>query len=70
MFKCEVIKNFSLNRFDELIDIERKTINQYGKLYEGDRFKCNKEMVEYLTGKNEKCANVVKIIEIIPESKI
>ena len=67
MFKCQVISDFSLARYDELIDIERKSINEYGKLFVGDRFKCKKEMGEYLLGKNDKGAIVVKIIEIIPE---
>lgn len=69
MFKCEVIKDFSLARYDELVDIERRTIQEHGKLYVGDRFKCNKQMVEYLMGKNESGSVVIKVIEIIPESK-
>lgn len=69
MFKCQVISDFSLARYDELVDIERKAIEQYGKLYVGDRFKCTKEMAEYLLGNNEKCAVVIKIVEIIPESE-
>ena len=67
MFKCQVISDFSLARYDELVDIERKSIEQYGKLYVGDRFRCTKEMAEYLLGNNDKGVIVVKIIEIIPE---
>ena len=67
MFKCQAISDFSLEKFDELVDIERKAIDINGKIYTGDRFKCNKQMVDYLTGKNDKGAVVVKIIEVIPK---
>ena len=67
MVKCQVIKDFSLSRYNELIDIERKSIGQYGKLFIGDKFKCNKQMAEYLLGNNEKGNIVIKIIEVIPE---
>ena len=70
MIKCEVIKEFTLERFDELKNIERKIFNTKGKLYVGDIFECTEEMAEYLTGKNEKGSIVVKVIEVKPEIKI
>lgn len=69
MIKCEVIKEFTLERFDELKNIQRKRIDSKGKLYVGDTFECDKNLAEYLTGKNEKGKVVVKVIETIPEEK-
>lgn len=66
MIKVEVIKDFTLGKFNELVDIERKRINTLGKLYVGDTFKCEKEMAEYLMGKNKNGDIVVKIIEVEP----
>ena len=67
MIKCEVIKEFTLGKFDELKNIKRKRIDTKGKLYEGDTFECTEEMYKYLTGTNDKGIIVVKIIEVIPE---
>ena len=67
MIKCEVIKDFTLKRFDELVNIQRKTVKTYGKLYIGDTFECNKEMADYLMGNNPKNETVVKVIEIEPK---
>ena len=70
MIKCIAIADFTLSKFNELIDIERKSIEQNGKIFKGDKFKCTKEMAEYLTGKNDKGNVVVKIIGVIPEKVI
>ena len=67
MICCEVIKDFTLEKFGELENIKRKKIDTKGKLYIGDTFKCTKEMADYLMGKNLKGNVVVKVIEIIPE---
>lgn len=67
MIKCEVIKEFTLEKFDELKNIERKRIDTKGKLYEGDTFECTEEMYKYLTGTNDKGITVVKVIEVKPE---
>ena len=67
MIKCEVIKEFTLEKFDELKNVERKRIDVKGKLFVEDTFECTKEMAEYLTGKNKDNVVVVKIIEVIPE---
>lgn len=72
MVKVEVIiDNFSLKKFNELKNLERKkeSKNKQGFLYEGDTFECSKEMSVYLTGKNPLNLQVVKIIEVIPEKE-
>lgn len=67
LIKVEVIKEFTLNDYDKIKDtIKRKSINTDGKLYVGDTFECDKEMTEYLTGKNEEGNVVVKVIEVEP----
>ena len=67
MITCEVIKEFTLNDYDKIKDtIKRRSIDVEGKLLVGDTFKCDKEMAEYLTGKNEEGYVVVTIIEVEP----
>ena len=70
MIKCEVIKEFTLEKFNELKNIQRRRINTYGKLYEGDIFECTKEMADYLMGNNKDKQVVVKVIEVEPEIKV
>ena len=69
MIKCEVIKEFTLEKFDELKNIQRKGIDTKGKLYVGDTFECNKEMADYLMGDNKNKQVVVKVIEVEPEKE-
>lgn len=66
MIKVEVIKDFTLNAYEKIRNIKRKTVDSYGKLYTGDTFECDEDMVKYLTGNNEKGEIVVKVIEIEP----
>ena len=66
MIKCEVIKEFTLGKFEELKNIKRKRIETKGKLYVGDTFECNKEIADYLMGNNKDNEIVVKVIEVIP----
>ena len=66
MIKCEVIKEFTLGKFEELKNIQRKRIETKGKLYVGDTFECTKEMADYLMGNNKDNEIVVKVIEVIP----
>lgn len=70
MIKCEVIEQFTLGRFEELNNIERKSQSEKGKLFVGDKFECSQELAEYLTGKNDLNKVVVKIIEVKPEVTI
>lgn len=72
MFKCLVEEEFTLKGFDKLENIKRVRSNEYGKLFVGDTFNCDKEMADYLTGNNHLGKVVVKIIEIpkIKEAKV
>lgn len=67
MIKVEVIEEFTLKRFDELKNIQRKSIEVKGRLFVGDTFECDEDMVKYLTGNNEQGKIVVKVIEVEPE---
>lgn len=67
MIKCEVTERFTFGRFNELKNLQRKSIEEEGRLFLGDTFECTKEIAEYLMGKNDKGKTVIKIIEIIPE---
>ena len=69
MITCEVIKQFTLGQFDQLINIKRRSVEKYGTLYVGDQFQCDLKMAKYLTGNNEKSKVVVKILEVEPEVK-
>ena len=68
MIKCEVIKRFSLERFGELKNIERASAKKdEGELYVGDRFECDKEIVDYLNGNNVYGKSFIKILEVISD---
>ena len=69
MIKCEVLKEFTLSRFNELENIKRKNYAKEGRLYKEDTFECSKEMVDYLTGNNKNNEVVVKVIEILPKEE-
>lgn len=70
MIKCEVVKDFTLERFDELTNIKRAIVkNKKGHLFTGDTFECKKDLADYLTGGNDKNVVVAKIIEVIPSKK-
>lgn len=69
MIKCEVIEEFTLQKFDELKNIVRASKEETGRLFVKDTFECTEEMAEYLTGNNALKKTVVKVIEVIPEEK-
>ena len=69
MVRCETIREFTLERFNELKNIKRRKQEEDGRLFVGDEFECNEELAEYLTGNNAKNQIVVKVLEIIPEKK-
>ena len=52
MIRCEVVKEFTLSRFDELKNIKRNNYDEKGRLYAKDTFECDKELAEYLLGNN------------------
>lgn len=70
MIRVEVIEEFTLNDFKKLKNIVRKGKDVAGRLYVGDTFECDQDMMEYLTGKNKFNKVVVKVIEVIPEVKV
>ena len=70
MIKCEVIEQFTLKRFDELKNIQRKSIEVKGRLFVDDTFECDEDMVKYLMGDNKDNKVVVKVIEVEPEKTI
>lgn len=68
MVKCEVInRDFTLEKFNELKNIQRKARDEKGKLFIGDVFECDENLAEYLLGNNDKGKTVIKVIEVIPE---
>ena len=71
MIKVEVVKEFTLGKFDELKNIKRADVNkdEKGWLYVNDTFECSEEMVKYLTGDNKNNVVVVRVLEVIPEPK-
>lgn len=65
MIKVEAIEDFTIERFDELHNLVRCTPRKgYKKIYKGDRFECNKIMVDYLLGNNPERKKVIKLIEV------
>ena len=69
MIKVEANQQFTLDDFEKIKpSLVRKTPNDKdGTLYKGDTFICDREMADYLTGKNERGYVVVDIIEVIPD---
>lgn len=69
MIKVKAIVEFTLEKFNELKNIERfnPDANEKGKIYVGDIFECDKEMSDYLLGENKTKKAVVEVIEVIPE---
>ena len=71
MIKVEVIKDFTLERFNEITNLKRGSSKDKDKsLYIKDTFECDKKLCDYLLGNNPKSDTVVKVIEIIPEKAI
>ena len=70
MIKVEVIEKFTLKDFDELQNVERKSVDTKGSLYVGDTFECSEAMAKYLMGDNALKKVVVKILEVKPKEEI
>jgi len=68
MVKAEVIKQFTLGKFNELKNVIRADVykNEDKTLYVGDTFECTEDMYKYLSGNNAKGEVVIKLIEVIP----
>ena len=69
MIKCEVIENFTLEKFGKLKNVEKVMARKENEFGVGDTFECDKEMVDYLTGNNAFKKEVVKVIEVKPEKE-
>ena len=66
MIRVEAIEDFTLKEFRKIRNIKRKLLNVDGKLFIGDTFECDEDMVKYLTGGNLHGKTVVKVIEFEP----
>lgn len=67
MIKCQAVKDFTLSRFNELKNIERRKNEGEGKIFVGDKFECPEDLAKYLNGGNDQKQVVIKILEVIPE---
>lgn len=68
MVKLEATQEFTLARFNELKNIQRRSITPNdGRILVGDTFECEKDLADYLLGGNAKRVVVAKLVEIIPE---
>ena len=67
MIKLQAMENFTLERFDELQNIQRKSVDSKGRIYVGDIFECPQDLADYLLGANPIGRAVVKVIEVEPE---
>lgn len=72
MVRVKVIEPFSLAKFNELKEIVRANPQaaKDGELNKNDIFVCEKDMAEYLLGKNKHQRSFVEVIEVIPEVKV
>ena len=70
MIKVEAIVDFTLKDFYKIKIIKRKQVNLLGALFAGDVFECDKEMCDYLMGKNKDGITVIKILEVVPDKEI
>lgn len=69
MVKVEVLEDFTLKRFDELKNIQRKSKEQKGRLFAEDIFECTEELAAYLTKNNLLGRAFVRVIEVIPQEE-
>ena len=69
MIRVEVIEDFTLGRFNELKNIQRKNLNTPGRLYKGDVFDATEDIVDYLSGNNRLKRCFLKVIEILPKEE-
>ena len=70
MIKCEVIENFTLEKFNQLENVKKVETRKGNEFGIGDTFECTEKMADYLTGNNALNKTVVKVIEVKPEITI
>lgn len=68
MIKCEVIENFTLEKFNQLKNVNKVISRKDNEFGVKDTFECDKEMADYLLGNNVLNKVVVKVIEVIKET--
>ena len=65
MIKLQATEDFSLQRFNEIKELERHSNKEEnGMVYKDDVFNCEKDLADYLCGNNPLNRAVVKILEI------
>lgn len=69
MIKLKALENFSLERFEEIQNIERAGKEAKKWINKNDKFECNKDLADYLLGNNPLGRPVVKVIEVEPEKE-
>lgn len=69
MIRCEVIKKFTLKEFGKLKDVKKVGNRSKDEFDVKDTFKCEKEMADYLMGKNPYNEVVIKVLEVEPEKE-
>lgn len=69
MIIAQALENFTLSDFDKIKIIQRKNIDEQGKIFMGDKIECNKKLAEYLLKDNHYKRPFIKIIEYIPDKK-
>lgn len=67
MIKCEVIENFTLEKFSQLKNVEKVMNRKNNEFGVRDTFECDKEMADYLLGNNVLNKTVVRVVEVKPE---
>ena len=67
MIKCEVIENFTLEKFNQLENVKKVETRKGNEFGVGDTFDCTEKMADYLTGNNALNKTVVKVIEVQPK---
>ena len=74
MIKCEVIENFTLEKFNQLKNVNKVINRKDNEFGVKDTFECDKEMADYLLGNNVLNKTVVKVVEVelpkVDEKKI
>ena len=66
MIKCEVIENFTLEKYNQLKNVNKREKRKDNEFGIKDTFECSEEMVDYLTGNNVLNKTVVKVVEVEP----
>jgi len=68
MIKCKATEEFSLNRFNEIVNLVRydNEKKEKGMIYINDEFECQKDLADYLLGDNLLKRCVIQVLEVIP----